>query len=86
MQIYLGSLGVDVRESVVNDYIPSATGDLDVNQKRELGNNLKALNAIQSGLSNSELAKVMDCDTAKQLWDRLQSVYEGDDKIKKEKL
>lgn len=86
MQIYLGSLGVDVWESVVTDYIPFATGDLDVNQKRELGNNLKALNAIQSGLSNSELAKVMDCDTAKQVWDRLQSVYEGDDKIKKAKL
>jgi hypothetical protein len=30
--------------------------------------------------------KVMHCDTAKDLWDKLQNIYEGDTKVKGGKL
>ncbi|XP_043710393.1 uncharacterized protein LOC122659335 [Telopea speciosissima] len=39
-----------------------------------------------SGLVDSELVKVMGCTTAKQIWDKLCSVHEGDTKIKEAKL
>jgi hypothetical protein len=49
-------------------------------------NNAKATNAILCGLSKSEFIKVIHCVSTKDIWDKLQNIYEGDDKVKKTKL
>jgi hypothetical protein len=36
--------------------------------------------------SESEFVKVMHCESTKDIWDKLQNIYEGDDKVKKAKL
>jgi hypothetical protein len=38
------------------------------------------------GLVRSMYVKVMHCDSAKDIWDKLQNVYEGDAKVKGAKL
>lgn len=45
-----------------------------------------AKNALMCRLVNSELVKVMGCKIAKEIWDKLKSIHEGDDKIKEAKL
>jgi hypothetical protein len=44
--------------------------------------NSKANNVILNGLVNSIYVKVMHCDFAKDVWDKLKNVYEGDAKVK----
>ena len=44
------------------------------------------MNAILSGLTESVFVKVMHCETTKEIWDKLKSIYEGDEKVKGAKL
>ena len=39
-----------------------------------------------SNLDDSIFFKVMHCKTTKDLWDKLQNIYEGDAKVKGDKL
>jgi hypothetical protein len=49
-------------------------------------NNSKAKNALLNGLSDTVLTKVAHCKSAKEIWDKLQNIYEGDSKVKESKL
>ena len=48
--------------------------------------NAKALNAILGSLTHSVFTKVMQCTSAKQAWDKLRIIYEGESKVKECKL
>ena len=37
-------------------------------------------------LTNSVFTKVMHCNSAKEIWDKLDNIYEGDEKVKRTKL
>jgi hypothetical protein len=39
-----------------------------------------------NGLSESVYTKFMHCKSAKNIWDKLQNIYEGDSKVKEAKL
>jgi hypothetical protein len=49
-------------------------------------NNSKAKGSILSSLDDSIFVKFMHFKTAKDLWDKLQNIYEGDTKVKGAKL
>jgi hypothetical protein len=49
-------------------------------------NNSKATNALMNGLSEMIFTKVSHCKYAKEIWDKLQNIYEGDSKVKAAKL
>jgi hypothetical protein len=49
-------------------------------------NNSKATNALMNGLCESVYTKVIHCKSAKDIWDKLQNIYEGDSKVKAAKL
>jgi hypothetical protein len=49
-------------------------------------NNSKAINALLNGLSDIVFTKVAHCKPAKEIWDKLQNIYEGDSKVKAAKL
>lgn len=53
---------------------------------RAHSNNVKTRNIIINGLFNNELLKVMECKSAKDVWKKLNIIYEGDKKIKHVKL
>jgi hypothetical protein len=48
--------------------------------------NAKDMNAILSGLAETKFVKVMHLETAKEMWDKLISSYEGNEKVKDAKL
>lgn len=86
METYLSSLSFDVLISVKNGYtIPNAP-PADLDAKKEYENNAKAKHAILSGLSDNELVKVMHFSSAKETWDKLKRLFEGDVKVKEAKL
>jgi hypothetical protein len=45
-------------------------------------NNSKAKNSLLNGLSDTVFTKVAYCKYAKEIWDKLQNIYEGDSKVK----
>ena len=44
------------------------------------------MDTLQSSLSKKVLSKVLTCTSAKQLWDKLGTIYAGDSKVKRKKL
>lgn len=86
IETYLSSLGFDVWMLVKNGYNVPQVPPTDPDLKKEYENNKKAKNAILSGLSDTEFMKVMHCTSAKETWDKLQSIYEGDTRVKEDKL
>jgi hypothetical protein len=85
MRTYLMALGVDVWDVVETRYIKLvvlASKD----DKLEFSFNAKGMNAILNGLAEAEFVKVMHLQTAKEMWDKLISSYEGNEKVKDAKL
>jgi hypothetical protein len=85
MRTYLMALGVDVWDVVETGYTKSvvlASKD----DKLEFSFNSKGMNAILNGLIEVEFVKVMHLETAKAMWDKLISNYEGNEKVKVAKL
>ncbi len=85
MRSHLMALGFGVWRSVVKGYDEASSESTNVDEKAYT-NDAKALNAILNGLGNSVFVKVMHCKTSKEIWDKLESIYEGDAKVKGEKL
>ena len=79
------SLGVDVWYVVETGYVkPVVLASRD--DKLEFSFNANAMNAIMSGLAEAEFVKVMHLESMKQMWDKLVSSYEGNEKVKDAKL
>jgi hypothetical protein len=86
MKTFLQAQGFDVWKSVVDGYTTPTTPPTDRDGKKLNENNSKAKGTILSSLVDSVFVKVMHCDSAKDLWDKLQNIYEGDAKVKGAKL
>jgi hypothetical protein len=54
--------------------------------KLEFSFNAKAMNSILSGLAEAKFVKVMHLESTKEMWDKLISSYEGNEKVKDAKL
>jgi hypothetical protein len=86
MKTYVQAQGFDVWKSVVDGYKEPATPPIDNDGNKLSQNNLRDKNSILNGLVDSVYVKVMHCNSAKEIWDKLQNVYEGDAKVKGAKL
>jgi hypothetical protein len=86
MKMFMQSWGFHFWKEVVEGYTTPATPLTDSNGKKLSENNSKDKNAIPSGMASSIYVKVMHCDSTKDLWDKLQNVYEEDVKAKGAKL
>jgi hypothetical protein len=86
MKTYIHAQGFEIWQSIVDGYttpIVPPTNDKAV----KLGqNNSKAKNALLNGLSETIFTKVAHCKSTKDIWDKLQNIYEGDSKVKEAKL
>ena len=78
--------GFDLQQEVVYGYKEPTTPLTDKDGKKLSENNLKDKNVILSVLAISIYVKVMYCDSTKEIWDKLQNVYEGDAKVNATKL
>ena len=79
------SLGIEVWVAVEFGYAPKAT-DSEKEAKQDFVANAKAINAILNGLCEAYFIKVMHKDTAKEMWDTLENIHEGDKKVKTSKI
>ena len=86
MKNYLMSLGPDVWTFVLEGYKFLEDIPADNEGKKKFWNHAKALNTLQSSLNKKVLAKVLNCKNAKDLWQKLETIYAGDSKVKKAKL
>ena len=86
MRCHLMSLGWKVWEATENDLKIGNQYPMETVELGEYEGNSKALNTILSGLTNSVFSKVMQCTSAKQAWDKLKIIYEGESKVKESKL
>lgn len=86
MSPYLISLGVGIWMSVENGYITPTTPPIYVDGRRVFTNNAKLINGLICDLDESNFVKVMHCKFSKDIWDKLEGSYEGDDNVKKSKL
>ena len=87
MKVYLQDQGVDIWRMIVNTYdIPTNPPTTNSTERKYFEDNLKVMNAILSGLTETVFVKFMHCETTKEIWDKLRNIYEGDDKIKGAKL
>jgi hypothetical protein len=80
MRTYIMDLGADVWDVVDTGYVkPVLLANKD--DKLEFSFSAKAMNAILSGLAEVEFIKVMHLEIAKEMWDKLISSYEGNEKV-----
>ena len=82
MKCHLMSLEWNVCEATEKEYKIYYQSPTDLEELGQYEGNAKSLNAILSGLTNSIFTKVMRCKTAKQAWDKLKIIYEGESKVK----
>jgi hypothetical protein len=86
MRSYLTALGCDVWISMIKGYDVPKTAPSDTTVKKLWNDNSRVVNAILGGLENNVFFKVMHCKSAKEIFNKLQIIYEGDSKIKQAKL
>ena len=79
-------LGFDISQCILTSYTLPTIAPTNTYEKKLSECDEKAMNATLCGLIEFEFVKFMHYDTAKEIWDKLQNVYEGDDKAKKSKL
>jgi hypothetical protein len=86
MKKYIQVHGFKVWKSIVDGYI-SPTIPPTNDKVVKLGeNNSKAKKTLLNGLSDTIFTKVSHCKSAKEIWDKLRNIYEGDSKVKETKL
>ena len=86
MNTYIQEQGFQVWQSIVDGYTAPAV--LQTNDKAvKLSEiNSKAINAFLNGLSDTIFTKAAHCKSAKEIWDKIQNICEGDSKFKAAKL
>jgi hypothetical protein len=80
------ALGFDVWKSVVDGYTAPATPPIDIAGKNICNDNSRVVNVILGGLTNPLFVKVMHCNFSKEIWKKLEVMYEGDSKVKEAKI
>ena len=86
MKTYVQAHGFEVWKSVVDGHKEPLVASTNERAIRLSQNNSKATNALLNGLCESVYTKFIHCKSAKDIWDKLQNIYEGDSKVKAAKL
>jgi hypothetical protein len=86
MKTYIQAQGFEIWQSIVDGYTTPTVPPTNDKAVKLGQNNSKAKNALLNGLSETIFTKVAHCKSAKEIWDKLQNIYEGDSKVKATKL
>ncbi|GKV00559.1 hypothetical protein SLEP1_g13228 [Rubroshorea leprosula] len=69
-----------------NQLVPKDPASYDQAEKKKLQFNAQAKNALFCALHPSEYDRISACDSAKEMWDKLQVAHEGTNDVKKSKI
>ena len=86
MKTYIQAQGFKISQSIIDGYIAPAVPPTNDKVVKLGHNNSKAKNSLMNGLSEMVFTKVAHCKSTKDIWDKLQNIYEGDSKVKVAKL
>jgi hypothetical protein len=86
MKNYLLALGPDVWTFALEGYKVPEDITVDNEGKKKFWNHAKALNTLQLSLNKKVIAKVLNSKNAKDLWQKLETIYARDSKVTKAKL
>ncbi|KAH9678882.1 hypothetical protein KPL71_025892 [Citrus sinensis] len=98
MRIYLQALDYEIWEVVcdgpfmpmfkdeVGGDIPKPSSQWSELEKRKMSLNSKAMNALFCALDKKEFHRVSSCESAQEIWNKLEVVYEGTNKVKESKI
>jgi hypothetical protein len=86
MKTYVQAQGFEVWKSIVDGYKEPTVLPTNENGKKLSLNNSKSTNELLNGLCDLVYTKVIHCSSAKEIWEKLQNIYEGDSKFKASKL
>ena len=74
MRMFLKTQDNEVMQVTLFGIPPEATGATAEKLKRV---NCRAMNYLYAAISNEQLDKVYSCESAKEIWDTLGQIYEG---------
>src|ERR1700733_7349736 len=83
---YLQSLGTKVWNIVETGYAFPSTTPTDADEKKNYETNAKAVSTLLGCISQTEFMKVMHYKSAKEIWEKIVTSYEGDEQVKRAKL
>ncbi|KAH9648834.1 hypothetical protein KPL70_025758 [Citrus sinensis] len=98
MRIYLQALDYEIWEVVCDgpfmptfkdeagDDIPKPSSQWSELEKRKMSLNSKAMNALFCALDKKEFHRVSSCESAQEIWNKLEVVYEGTNQVKESKI
>jgi hypothetical protein len=86
LRTYIHAQGFQVWQSIADGYTTPTVPPTNEKAIKLNENNSKATNALLNGLNDMVFTKVAHCKSAKEIWDKLQNIYEGDTKVKATKL
>jgi hypothetical protein len=86
MKTYIQAQGFEIWQSIVDGYIVPTVPPTNDKAVKLGQNNSKTTNAHLNGLSETLFTKVTHCKSAKEIWNKLQNIYEGDTKVKEAKI
>ena len=84
MNLFLQAQGLEVWKIVKTNFtLPEGVDEpIDPTERRKYVHNSKAMSAILGGITKADFVKVRHCISAKEIWDKLNNIYEGDVKVK----
>ena len=85
MKLHLGGLGDHAQSYITVAYV-NPTGTPTIEDMRKKKEHNQAMLEIASTLSYAKFDDIKDLDSAKKMWDALNTIYEGDKKCSKSQI
>ena len=86
MEAFIHSLDVRMWDVVMTKYVVPAIVPTDANEKLTYELDKKARYSLLCGLTKDFFAKVVHCKSTNDIWVKLETIYQGDEKVKESKL
>jgi hypothetical protein len=86
MKTYVQAEIFDVWQLILDGYKEPVFPPTNENSRKFSINNSKDKNALLNGLGDAVCGKVMHVSSTKEIWEKIQNVYEGYAKVKETKL
>ena len=86
MRAFIEAQGIKIWQSIENGYKVPKTVPTDAGELVQYNNNSRDRNHLLSAINEFVFNKVMNCPYGKEMWDKIQTTYEGDNKVNESKL
>jgi hypothetical protein len=86
MKTYIWAQGFEIWQLIVDGYIAPTVPPTNDKVVKLGQNNSKDKKALLNGLSEKIFTKVAHCKSTREIWEKLQNIYEGDSKVKEAKI